>query len=194
MPNDKKIKNLKKSNERSHRLIVDCLREALYSLLKTKDISEITVSELTKTAGVSRGGFYKNFYLVTDVLAGRQMEMPRPLKIVLRGFDIGGADWPVYSLTDHFFALCDGTDGEVSMFEEFYRNTFDGDTFDSDYIRIEGIADGRLNVTVKEGQPVWPEWTDENRAEDIAGSEYVLVGGKWIPAEEVPESEEDKAA
>ena len=132
--------------------------------------------------------------VVTDVLAGRQMEMPRPLKIVLRGFDIGGADWPVYSLTDHFFALCDGTDGEVSMFEEFYRNTFDGDTFDSDYIRIEGIADGRLNVTVKEGQPVWPEWTDENRAEDIAGSEYVLVGGKWIPAEEVPESEEDKAS
>ena len=95
--------------------------------------------------------------VVTDVLMSRELEMPRSLEIVLRGFDLAGADFPVYSLTDHFFALCDGTDGEVSMFDGFYTNTFDGDTFDSDYIRIEGIVDGDLNVTIKEGQPIWLE-------------------------------------
>ena len=93
MPNDKKIKNLKKSNERSHRLIVDCLREALYSLLKTKDISEITVSELTKTAGVSRGGFYKNFYLVTDVLADDIKSVAEDVRIAV-GVDIG-TNWEI---------------------------------------------------------------------------------------------------
>ena len=127
--------------------------------------------------------------VVTDVLMGRELEMPRSLKIVLRGFDIAGTDWPVYSLTDHFFALCDGTDGKVSMFDGFYTNSFDGDTFDSDYIRIEGIVDGDLNVTIKEGQPIWPEWTGENTATDIAGNEYVRVDGEWYPAEEAPEAE-----
>ncbi|MCR4750183.1 MAG: TetR/AcrR family transcriptional regulator [Lachnospiraceae bacterium] len=70
MPNtEKKIENLKKANEESHSLIVDSLKSALYELLETKDINEIKVVDLTKKAGVSRGGFYRNYYLVTDVLA-----------------------------------------------------------------------------------------------------------------------------
>lgn len=69
MPNrEKRIENLQRANEESHRLIVDCLRNALYKLLEEKDISQIKVTDLTKAAGVSRGGFYRNFYLVTDVL------------------------------------------------------------------------------------------------------------------------------
>ena len=102
----------------------------------------------------------------------RELEMPKSMNIVLRAYDIEGSDFPVYSLTDHFFALCDGTDGGVSMFDGFYTNTFDGDTFDSDYIRIEGIVDGDLNVTVKQGQNIWPEWIDKDAASDIAGNDY----------------------
>ncbi len=69
MPNkEKRIENLQRSNEESHRLIVESLREALYTMLKTRDIDSIKVVDLTKAAGVSRGGFYRNFYLVTDVL------------------------------------------------------------------------------------------------------------------------------
>lgn len=69
MPNrEKRIENLQRANEESHRLIVDCLRHALYKLLEEKDIGQIKVIDLTKAAGVSRGGFYRNFYLVTDVL------------------------------------------------------------------------------------------------------------------------------
>ena len=69
MPNmEKRLENLKKANEESHSLIVESLKSALYELLETKEISEIKVVDLTKKAGVSRGGFYRNFYLVTDVL------------------------------------------------------------------------------------------------------------------------------
>ena len=127
--------------------------------------------------------------VVTDVLMGSVLEMPRSLEIVLRGFEIAGADFPAYSLTDHFFAMCDGTDGGVSMFDGFYTNTFDGDIFDSGYIRIEGIVDGNLNVILKEGQPIWPEWTGEDTAADIAGNEYVCAEDGWYPAEEAPEQE-----
>ena len=70
MPNrSKKLENLKKANEESHSLIVESLKSALYELLETKEINEIKVVDLTKKAGVSRGGFYRNYYLITDVLA-----------------------------------------------------------------------------------------------------------------------------
>ena len=63
-----KLENLRKANEESHRLIVESLQEALYQLLETKEISEIKVIDLCHAAGVSRGVFYKHFYLITDVL------------------------------------------------------------------------------------------------------------------------------
>ena len=66
--NPVKLENLRKANEESHRLIVDSLQEALYQLLETKDISEIKVIDLCHAAGVSRGAFYKHYYLITDVL------------------------------------------------------------------------------------------------------------------------------
>ena len=127
--------------------------------------------------------------VITNVLMGRELETPLPMHLVLRSFDIEGADLPVYSISGHYFAMCDGTDGQVSMFDNFYYNTFDGDAFDSDYIRIEGIMDGDLNVTVKEGQSLWPEWTGENTAEDIAGNKYVKVDGEWYNEDEVAEPE-----
>lgn len=63
-----KLENLRKANEESHRLIVESLQEALYKLLETKDISEIKVIDLCRAAGVSRGAFYRHFYLITDIL------------------------------------------------------------------------------------------------------------------------------
>lgn len=66
--NPVKLENLRKANEESHRLIVESLQEALYKLLETKDISEIKVIDLCHAAGVSRGVFYKHYYLITDVL------------------------------------------------------------------------------------------------------------------------------
>lgn len=116
--------------------------------------------------------------VITYALEGRKLEVPRSLRIALRGHDLG-ADWPVYSLTDHFFAMNDGTDGEVSMFDGFYQAAFDGDIFDSDYIRIEGILNNDLTVTVKQGQGIWPEWSGENAAGDIAGNAYQRVDGVW---------------
>ena len=127
--------------------------------------------------------------LITDVLEGRTLEVPKVIRIVLRSFDIEGADLPAYSLNDHFFAMCDGTDGKVSMFDGFYNATFDGDTFDSDYTRIEGILKDDLTVTLKKGQAIWPEHTGKDSAEDIQGEGFVRVDGEWYKADEAPETE-----
>ena len=125
--------------------------------------------------------------VVTDVLQ-YTLEIPRPLRIVLRSFRIDGADLPVYSLSDHFFALCDGTDGKVSMFDGFYEAEITDDTFESDYIYMEGLLDSELKVTMKEGQPAWAEWTGENTAVDQNGTKYKRIDDVWQEVEEIPEA------
>ena len=62
----------------------------------------------------------------------------------------------------------------------------DGDTFESDYTRIEGIREGKPEVTIKAGQAIWPEWTGEDTAENIAGNRFVAVDGVWFSADGAP--------
>ena len=125
--------------------------------------------------------------VVTDVLE-YTLEIPRPLRIVLRSFRIDGANLPVYSLNDHFFALCDGTDGKVSMLDGFYEAEITDDIFESDYIYMEGHLDDELKVTMKEGQPAWAEWTGENTAVDQNGTKHKRIDDIWQEVEEIPEA------
>lgn len=46
----------------------DCMTQALFKLMKTKDFHDITVSALVKTAGVSRNSFYRNYSSMEDIL------------------------------------------------------------------------------------------------------------------------------
>ncbi len=97
--------------------------------------------------------------VLTNVVSGKNLEVPRPIRIILRAYTLEGVGLPVYSLTDHLFLMCDGTKGTISLFDGSYRTAFDGDTFESNYIRIEGIAAGDLVMTILKGQDVWQEVT-----------------------------------
>jgi hypothetical protein len=125
--------------------------------------------------------------VVTNILEERDIILPLAMRITLRSFTLDGADLPAYSLGDHLFAMNDGTDGIVSMFDEFYTATFDGDTFESDYIRIENIRGGNPAVVIKKGQMIWAEHAGEGRATDIAGNSYVCVDGVWYAEDETPQ-------
>ena len=46
----------------------DCITEALFKLMKSKDFNDITVSMLVKTAGVSRNSFYRNYQSMEDII------------------------------------------------------------------------------------------------------------------------------
>lgn len=65
---EERIKNLKNANKESHNLAKEALKEALYQMLKTKEIDEIKITDLIKVAHVSRGTYYKNYYHLTDLL------------------------------------------------------------------------------------------------------------------------------
>ena len=131
-------------------------------------------------------GMDSEVIVITNVLQNREMEIPKPLRVVLRKLELPGADTAAYGLSGMLFAMEDATDGAVEMFEGDYTATFDGDVFDSAYTRIEGIADNDLKVTIKKDQDVWPEWTGENAAEDI--QDYTFTRNEGIWAQDNPES------
>ena len=128
--------------------------------------------------------------IVTDVLGDRNLEMPRSLSIPLRGLVMEGAAYPAYSISNHLFVLAKVVDGAVNLFDSFYIASFDGDTFESAYTKVEGIRNGEITVTIKKNQPIWPEWTGEDTAEDIGGIRFRLNDGKW--EKEVPVKSENK--
>lgn len=52
---------MNKKNNPKNIFIRECMAETLIKLIKTKSLSEITITELTKTAGVLRMSHYRNF-------------------------------------------------------------------------------------------------------------------------------------
>ena len=90
--------------------------------------------------------------------------------------------------------MCDGTKGKVDLFDGLYRATFDGDVFESDYTRIEGISTGDIVLTIKKGQSVWPEWIGDDEAEDLGGKQYRLEDGQWVEQTEKTDIQADHAA
>lgn len=59
---------MKKNKTDSNSLTREWMQQALLQLLKTKDLSEISVTELTKTAGVARVTFYRNYNDMADII------------------------------------------------------------------------------------------------------------------------------
>lgn len=49
-------------------LIKQCIVDALISLMKERDLKDISITELTNKAGVSRMSYYRNYYSKEDVL------------------------------------------------------------------------------------------------------------------------------
>ncbi len=67
-----------KNNARS-KASKDFLRQALLRLLETQELSEITVAQLCKEAGVNRSTFYAHYENINDVLEELEDEMDNAL-------------------------------------------------------------------------------------------------------------------
>lgn len=61
-----------------NQIVRESITGALLKLMKKKDFAEITISELTKVAGVSRVSFYRNFESKEDVLAQHMAQISDP--------------------------------------------------------------------------------------------------------------------
>lgn len=81
--------------------IKSCITDALIQLMQAKPFEEITITELTQTAGVGRASFYRNFKSKQDVLAQHLSDL-----LVEWGKDFeskGDKDYFNESLFRHFY-------------------------------------------------------------------------------------------
>ncbi|MCW3166913.1 TetR/AcrR family transcriptional regulator [Chryseobacterium sp. 09-1422] len=60
------------------------LREALFELLQEKELSQISITELSKTADVNRNSFYRHYTVPLDILLELEEEVFEKLSAVLR--------------------------------------------------------------------------------------------------------------
>ena len=84
----------------------DCLTEALVRLCRQKPLAEVTVTELCRTAGVSRMAFYRNYASKEEVLLERLDELIAFYRRTVAPFAAAGA--PCYATENltvafHFF-------------------------------------------------------------------------------------------
>ena len=131
--------------------------------------------------------------LYTRVLNKPSMVLPHSISIGLREFHIEESELPVYSISDHLFVLSDGTKGQVELFDGFFKATFNGEIYDSDYVTIKGIHSGDLSAVLKKDQPIWPEFISYIECTDLNGTSFVLKDDKWEQVGEEEETEEDAA-
>lgn len=54
--------------QEANAIVIESITQALLELMKVKDFSSITVTDLTKRAGVGRVSFYRNFESKEDVI------------------------------------------------------------------------------------------------------------------------------
>ena len=54
--------------EHAQTLVCECITDALFRLMKSKPLQDISITELTWVAGVGRVSFYRNFETKIDVL------------------------------------------------------------------------------------------------------------------------------
>lgn len=54
--------------QEANALVIECITSALLEMMKTKPFDSITITGLTKRAGVGRVSFYRNFESKEDIL------------------------------------------------------------------------------------------------------------------------------
>lgn len=63
------------------------IKTALFAIMENKDISSITISELTKRANVNRRTFYTHYRSITDILNEIEGDLVRAVTELVRDFD-----------------------------------------------------------------------------------------------------------
>ena len=115
----------------------------------------------------------------TNLPGGDKLEMPASMKVQLREIAVDFSDGPVYSAAGCLYMLNKLENGKASLFDGYYNVTFDGNTFDSGFTRIEGVNTGNPVVTLTHDQPIWIEKDGVNHATDLANNAYILTEGEW---------------
>lgn len=149
--NDKRVVRTKKA-----------IKSALFKLMETKDISAITISELTNLANVNRRTFYTHYRNLTDILNEIEGELISAMKELGERFDANDAEKSTYEL---FIGL----DRLITVDFDYY--------FQLVRVDMRGMLVSRLKNVIKTAEEdVIKQFTTE-RGDDAAAIAAFLAGG-----------------
>lgn len=137
------------------------IKAALFKIMEEKDISSITISELTEKANINRRTFYTHYRSITDILDEIEGDLVQALTELMRNFDVKEYRTSTYNL---FMGLNDLISGEFDYYFQLVR------------VDMRGMLISRLKHVIK-------ETTDKllaqicRRTDDISMISSFIVGG-----------------
>lgn len=84
------------------------IKAALFKLMETKALGDITISELTAAANVNRRTFYTHYHNLTDILEEIEADLVTELRTLLEGIDLADHKNSIYNIFIGFYKLMTG--------------------------------------------------------------------------------------
>ncbi|MBE6902749.1 MAG: TetR/AcrR family transcriptional regulator, partial [Ruminococcaceae bacterium] len=81
------------------------IKNALFKLMESKDISDITISELTASANVNRRTFYTHYRTITDILEEIENDLVAALTEMLKDVDVNNCSESIEKLFLRFHSI-----------------------------------------------------------------------------------------
>lgn len=142
------------------------IKGALFRLLQTKDISDITISELTAEAGVNRRTFYTHYANLTDILDEIDAELSVALTSLSGAFEKSDCKRGAY---DFFIGL----NKIISVDFDYYFKLVSLD--------FHGTITNRIKTVIRSSALSVISQLSEKHGAEVAGA-YAFVAGGFFNA------------
>ena len=180
------------SSKEANEICRECIQTALIRLMKVKELKDITITELTKTAGVSRTTYYRNYYdkedVLQDLFTGLMMEISKEILAAETVYDTAFAVFHGIQKNADVYLLLMKADYAEPMLREVTRIA-SADTPEDEPLEQMRIAflTGALFNMVR----VWMDAGMEQTPEDMAGM-YMEILQEPIRSDSQPRTPADE--
>lgn len=82
-----KLNRLRQNNAEANAITRECIESALIQLMEKKPFEEISITDITKKAGVSRNAYYRNYSSKEDILSQYLQNILNQISYVLKKYD-----------------------------------------------------------------------------------------------------------
>ncbi|MBR4984468.1 MAG: TetR/AcrR family transcriptional regulator [Proteobacteria bacterium] len=80
-------KILRQNNQEANAFTKQCIESALIHLMSEKSFNDISITDITRRAGVSRTAYYRNYTSKEDILSGFMQSINHTLSKILKQYD-----------------------------------------------------------------------------------------------------------
>lgn len=138
------------------------IKAALFRIMEEKDISSISISELTKEANVNRRTFYTHYRNITDILDEIEGDLVEALSRLVRSIDLRATRQSAHDL----FV---GLDELITVDFDYY--------FQLVRVDMRGMLMSRLKKVIKGMTDLLLEQLCKKHGENAAAMSAFIVGG-----------------